>query len=161
MESQEGRINVLQTMRDLKCQPRSWYTAKIRHFMIKIKVKQYLPTNPALQEALEGKVQTKEISPIQETTRNKESQSSDQEEKHTHIRTHSKIQKSVIISHWYHSTSVVSILPINKQIQQYGCENRIYLSAAPKEHTLAPRTGITSGWWKRYSKKMDLKSKLV
>lgn len=44
--------------------------------MTKIKVKQYLPTNTALQEALEGKVQPKEISPIQETTGSKESQSS-------------------------------------------------------------------------------------
>lgn len=44
--------------------------------MIKIKVKQYLPTNPALQEALEGKIQPKEISSIRGTTRNKESQSS-------------------------------------------------------------------------------------
>ena len=73
--------------------------------MIKIKVKQYLPTNPALQEALEGKIHPKAISPIQETTRNKESQSSKSRgETHTHIHTqHSKIQKSMNTSHGDHS----------------------------------------------------------
>lgn len=121
--------------------------------MTKIKVKQYLPTNPALQEALEGKIQPKEISPIQETTRNKESQSSKSRgEKHTHIHTHhSKIQKSMNTSHGDHSRSEVSNLPINTQTQQNGCENSCTqgtdLSTKDRHHLrIKDGKGIPSTW---------------
>lgn len=62
--------------------------------MIKIKGKQYLPTNPALQEALEGKSNPKRLAPYEKPQGIKNPRAVNQEEKHSHMHTHhSKIQK--------------------------------------------------------------------
>jgi hypothetical protein len=71
--------DVLQTLRDHRCQPRLLYPAKLtvtidgenKIFHDKTKFKQYLSTNPALLKALEEKFQPKEVNHSHEITRNK------------------------------------------------------------------------------------------
>ena len=71
--------DVLQTLRDHRCQPRLLYTARLsvtemkkeKTFHNKNKFKQYLSTNSALQKGLEGKVQPKQSNHNQENTRDK------------------------------------------------------------------------------------------
>jgi hypothetical protein len=71
-------MDVLQTLRDHRCQPRVLNPAKLlltigrEYSMTKtFFLNFYLPTNPALQRALEGNLQFEEVNHIQEDTRNK------------------------------------------------------------------------------------------
>jgi hypothetical protein len=60
--------DVIQTLREHKCQPRLLYLAKLsitidgetKLFHDKTKFTQYLSTNPALQRIIKGKLQQKE-----------------------------------------------------------------------------------------------------
>lgn len=73
------QIDVLQTLRDHRHQPRILYTAKLsittdrqrKKFHNKTKFKGTLSTNLSLQKALEGKPQLEEVKHIQGNTRNK------------------------------------------------------------------------------------------
>jgi hypothetical protein len=68
MKVRRAWSEVMQTLREHKCQPRLLYPAKLsinidgetKIFQDKTKFKQYLPTNPTLQGILEGKLQKKE-----------------------------------------------------------------------------------------------------
>jgi hypothetical protein len=72
------RADIIQTLREQKCQPRLLYPAKIsitideeiKIFHDKTKFKQYLPTSPALQRIIEGKLRNKEGNYTQEKARN-------------------------------------------------------------------------------------------
>ena len=67
MKARKAWSEVMQTLREHKCQPTLLYPAKfsinideeIKIFQDKTKFKQYLSTNPALQKILEGKLQHK------------------------------------------------------------------------------------------------------
>jgi len=67
-EGQRSWANVIQTLREHKCQPRLLYPAKLsinidgeaKIFYDKTKFIQYLSTNPALQRIIDGKLQCKE-----------------------------------------------------------------------------------------------------
>ena len=68
MKARRSWADVIQTLRENKCQPRKLYTAKLsitigeenKIFHDKTKFKQYLSTNPALQRIIDGKHQHKE-----------------------------------------------------------------------------------------------------
>ena len=80
METTKARrswVDVLQKLRDHGCKPRLLYPAKLaftingenKIFQDKNRFKQYVATNPALQEILEGKPQTKEDNNTHNNTR--------------------------------------------------------------------------------------------
>ena len=77
MKARRAWSEVMQTLREHKCQPRLLYPAKLsinidgetKIFQDKTKFKQYLSTNPALQRILEGKLQHKEDTCTKERTR--------------------------------------------------------------------------------------------
>jgi hypothetical protein len=68
MKSRRAWSEVMQTLGEHKCQPRTLFPEKVsinidgdnKLFQDKMKFKQYLSTNPALQWILEGKLQHKE-----------------------------------------------------------------------------------------------------
>jgi hypothetical protein len=68
MKTRISWTDVIQTLREHKCQPRILYPAKLpitidgktRVFHDKTKFTQYLSTNPALQRIIKGKLQHKE-----------------------------------------------------------------------------------------------------
>jgi hypothetical protein len=68
MKARRAWPEVIQTLREHKCQPRLLHPAKLsintygetKIFQDKTKFKQYLSTNPALQRILEGKTQIQE-----------------------------------------------------------------------------------------------------
>jgi hypothetical protein len=68
MKARRSRADVMQTLRQHKCQPRLLYQAKLsitidgetKVFHDKTKFTQYLCTNPALQNIIKGKLQHKE-----------------------------------------------------------------------------------------------------
>jgi hypothetical protein len=68
MKARRSWADVIQTLREHKCQPRLLYPAKIsitkqgetKIFYDKIKFTQYLSTNPALQRIIDIKLQQKE-----------------------------------------------------------------------------------------------------
>jgi hypothetical protein len=65
MKARRSWADVMQTLREYKCQPRLLYPAKLsitidretKVFHDKIKFTQYLSTNPALQRIIKGKLQ--------------------------------------------------------------------------------------------------------
>ena len=67
MKARRSRADVIQTLREHKCQPRLLYPAKLlitidrenKIFQDNIKFTQYLSTNPALQRIIDGKHQHK------------------------------------------------------------------------------------------------------
>ena len=69
LKARRAWTDILQTLRDYSYQPRLLYLAKLsitvegatKIFHEKFKFKQYLPSIPAIQEALEGKIQPKEV----------------------------------------------------------------------------------------------------
>jgi hypothetical protein len=76
MKARRAWSEVMQTLREHKCQPRLLNTEKLsinkeeeKVFQDKTKFKQYLSTNPALQRILEGKLQHKEGTYTKEMTR--------------------------------------------------------------------------------------------
>lgn len=79
MKARRAWTDIMQTLREHRCQPRLLYPAKLsvlidgenKIFNDKNKFQQYLQTNPALQKTLEGKIQPKKASYIQENTGNK------------------------------------------------------------------------------------------
>ena len=79
MKARRAWTDIMQTLREHRCQPRLLYPAKLsvlidgenKIFSDKNKFQQYLHTNPALQKTLEGKIQPKKTSYIQENTGNK------------------------------------------------------------------------------------------
>jgi hypothetical protein len=68
MKARRSRADVIQTLREHKCQPRLLYPAKLlitidrenKIFQDNIKFTQYRSTNPALQRIIDGKHQHKE-----------------------------------------------------------------------------------------------------
>jgi hypothetical protein len=68
MKARRSWANVIQILREHKCQPRLLYPAKLsitiegetKVFHDKTKFTQYLSTNPALQRIIKGKLQHKE-----------------------------------------------------------------------------------------------------
>jgi hypothetical protein len=68
MKARRSRADVMQTLREHKCQPRLLYPAKIsiiiegetKMFHDKTKFTQYLSINPALKRIIDGKHQHKE-----------------------------------------------------------------------------------------------------
>jgi hypothetical protein len=68
MKARKSWADVIQTLREHKCQPRLLYPAKLsitmdgetRMLCAKAKFTQYLSTNPALQRIINGKLQHKE-----------------------------------------------------------------------------------------------------
>jgi hypothetical protein len=68
MKSRRSWTDVMQNLREHKCQPRLLYPAKLsitidgetEVFPNKTKFTQYLSTNPALQRIIKGKLQHKE-----------------------------------------------------------------------------------------------------
>jgi hypothetical protein len=68
MKVRKSCTDVIQTLREQKCQPRLLYPAKLsitkdrepKVFHDKTKFTQYLSTNPALQKIIRGKLQHKE-----------------------------------------------------------------------------------------------------
>jgi hypothetical protein len=68
MKDSRSWADVIQTLREHKCQPRLLYPAKFsitidgvtKVFQEKYKFTQYLSTNPALQKIIKGKLQHKE-----------------------------------------------------------------------------------------------------
>jgi hypothetical protein len=77
MKARRAWSEVMQTLREHKCQPRLLYPAKLsinidretKIFQDKSKFKQYLYTYTSLQKILEGKLQHKEGTCINEWTR--------------------------------------------------------------------------------------------
>jgi hypothetical protein len=73
-ENLKARIywtDVIQTLREHKCQPRMLYPAKLSLIIDEENTfKQYLCTNPALQRILKGNLHHKEGNYTQENTRN-------------------------------------------------------------------------------------------
>jgi hypothetical protein len=77
MKARKAWSEVMQTLREHKCQPRLLYPAKVsinvdgetKILQDKTKFKQYLSTNPGLQRILEGKFQYQEDSCTKESTR--------------------------------------------------------------------------------------------
>ena len=77
MKARRAWSEVMQTLREHKCQPRLLYPAKLsinidgenKIFQDKTKFKQYLSTNRALQRILEGKLQHKKDTYTKEKTR--------------------------------------------------------------------------------------------
>jgi hypothetical protein len=67
MKARRSWTDVMQTLREHKCQPRLLYPAKLsitingktKIFYNKTKFTQYIPTNPALQSIIDGKLQHK------------------------------------------------------------------------------------------------------
>jgi hypothetical protein len=84
--------DVIQTLREQKCQPRLLYTAKLsfptdvetKIFHYKMKFKQYLSRNPCLNRIVDIKLQHKEGNYIQEKVRN-QSFKNPNEDSHTNI----------------------------------------------------------------------------
>ena len=79
LKARRAWADVLQALRDHRCQPRLLGPAKLSitideetkiFHTNKTKFKQYLSTNPALQRILEGKLQHKEGNYTQDNTRN-------------------------------------------------------------------------------------------
>uniref|UniRef100_A0ABK0LVJ0 Nucleic acid binding protein n=1 Tax=Rattus norvegicus TaxID=10116 RepID=A0ABK0LVJ0_RAT len=78
MKARRSWTDVIQTLREHKCQPRLLYPAKLsinidgetKIFHDKTKFTQYLSTNPALQRIINGKAQYKEASYTLEEARN-------------------------------------------------------------------------------------------
>jgi hypothetical protein len=76
MKSRSCWVDIIQTLREYKCQPRLLYPAKVtiiidgetKVFHNKNKFTQYLSTNPALQR-IDGKLQPKEGNYILEKAR--------------------------------------------------------------------------------------------
>jgi hypothetical protein len=68
MKARRSWTDVIQTLREHKCQPRLLYQAKLsitidgetKVFHVKTKFTKYLSTNPALQKIIDGKLQHKE-----------------------------------------------------------------------------------------------------
>jgi hypothetical protein len=68
MKARRSWTDVIQTLRENKCQPRLLYSAKLsltidgktKVFHDKTKFTQYLSTNPALQRIIKGKQQLKD-----------------------------------------------------------------------------------------------------
>jgi hypothetical protein len=68
MKTRRSWKDIIQTLREHKCQPRIIYLAKLlitidgetKVFHDKTKYTQYLSTNPALQRIIKGKLQDKE-----------------------------------------------------------------------------------------------------
>lgn len=79
MKARRAWSDIMQTLREHRCQPRLLYPAKLsvlidgenKIFSDKSKFQQYLHTNPTLQKILEGKIQPKKTSYFQENTGNK------------------------------------------------------------------------------------------
>jgi hypothetical protein len=81
-ETMKGKrfwADVIQTLKEHKCQPRLLYPAKFsitidggkkKAFHDKTKLTQYLSTNPALQRIIDGKHQHKEVNSTIEKARN-------------------------------------------------------------------------------------------
>jgi hypothetical protein len=77
MTARRSWADLIQTLREQKCQPRLLYPAKflinideeIKTFHDKNKFTQYLSTNPALQRIIDGKCQHKEGNYILEKAR--------------------------------------------------------------------------------------------
>jgi hypothetical protein len=78
LKARRSGTDVMQTLRDGICQPRVLYPGKLsvtkdgetKIFHDKTKFKQYLSTNPAIHQILEGKLQHKEGNYTQGNTRN-------------------------------------------------------------------------------------------
>jgi hypothetical protein len=68
VKARRSWADVIQTLREHKCHPRLLYLAKLsiiidgetKEFHDKTQFRQYLSTNPALQNAIKGKLQHKE-----------------------------------------------------------------------------------------------------
>jgi hypothetical protein len=77
MKVRRSWADVIQTLREHKCQPRLLYPRKLsitidgetKIFNDKTKITQYLSTNPALQRMIDGKCQQKEGNYILEKAR--------------------------------------------------------------------------------------------
>jgi hypothetical protein len=77
MKARRTWSEVMQTLKENKCQPRLLYPAKLsiningetKTLQDKTKFKHYLSTNPALQRILEGKLRHKEDTCTKEKTR--------------------------------------------------------------------------------------------
>jgi len=78
MKAKRSWADVIQTLREHKCQPRLLYPAKLsitidgetKIFHEKTKFIQYISTNPALQRMIDGKLQHKEGNYTLEKARN-------------------------------------------------------------------------------------------
>jgi hypothetical protein len=79
LKSRRAWTDVLQSLRNHRCEARLLYSEKLlnaidgkrKPFCSKSKFKEYLSTNPDLQKVLRDKLQYKEVTHIQENTRNK------------------------------------------------------------------------------------------
>jgi len=91
MKDRGSWTDVIQTLREHKCQPRLLYPAKLsinidgetKIFHDKTKSTKYLSTNSALQRTINGKAQHKEASYTPEKTRNYSSWQQNKEKKST------------------------------------------------------------------------------
>jgi len=78
MKARRSWTDIIQTLREHKCQPGILYPAKLSNnidgetkiFHDKTKFTQYLSTNPVLQRIIKGKAQCKEASYTLEKARN-------------------------------------------------------------------------------------------
>jgi len=78
MKARRSWTDVIQTLREHKCQPRLLYPAKLlinidgetKIFLDRIKFTQYLSANPAVQRIINSKAQHKEASYTIEKARN-------------------------------------------------------------------------------------------
>ena len=78
MKVRRSWSNVMQTLRDHRCQPRILYPTKLsitivgqtKIFHDKTRFNQYLAINPALHKILEGKLQPKEVGYTNKNTDN-------------------------------------------------------------------------------------------
>lgn len=78
-EARRAWMEVLQTLRDNRCQAKLLIPSKTintiaverKKICNKTGIKQYLPTNPTLQKAPEGKFQSEGVKDTQKDTRNK------------------------------------------------------------------------------------------
>jgi hypothetical protein len=97
-KAQRSYTDVMQTLREHKCQPTLLYPAKfsinideeIKIFQDKTKFKQYLSTNPALQRILEGKLQHKVSTYTKEKQDTKHLTTKPKEENHKYIKSPTK-----------------------------------------------------------------------
>jgi hypothetical protein len=103
MKARRAWSEVMQALREHKCQPRLLYPAKLsmnidqenKIFQNKTKFKQYLSTNPALQRILEGKLQHKEDTCTKKQKQNKTKQKKGQDIKHLTTKSKAESHKHI------------------------------------------------------------------
>ena len=132
MKARRSWADVIQTLRDHKCQPRLPYPAKLsitidgenKVFHDKTKFTQYLSMNPVLQRILKGKLQNKEGNYALEKARkqafNKPKRKQLQEQNSNFKNNNNKKQKSKKPgSNNYFSLISLNINGLNSQIKRH------------------------------------------